>query len=344
MDIKDLFLKLTEFTNPYGTESELEPYLTGLSKDKWGNYFKKVGESETLFTCHLDNYCREREKITHVIEGDIIKTDGTTILGADNKAGVVTLLYMISKNVPGYYYFFLGEEPILSGGCWGSSNVATGRPKFLRTFKRAVAFDRKQKGSVITRQMAQECCSDEFADALVGEFSKQGIPMKKDPTGYYTDTGNFIELIPECTNISIGVWNEHHKSEYVDISYVEEVAEAACKIDWEGLPTAREPKWWLDETPETASGVIRKYSKFSNRKEDAKLFTRIMSYLEDQNFMLMNRSGFEPGKDMVFNSWFETKTVRIRVLDGKVTLDGKPVSFRKSVKKALEREMKKENR
>jgi hypothetical protein len=25
---------------------------------------------------------------------------------------------MIKRNIPGTYYFFLGEEPILSGGLW----------------------------------------------------------------------------------------------------------------------------------------------------------------------------------------------------------------------------------
>ena len=341
MDIRNIFLKLTEYTTPYGTESELEPLIPGLSKDQWGNYYKRVGKSETLFTCHLDNYCKTKEKVTHVIEGDLIKTDGTTILGADNKAGVVALLYMIEKGVPGFYYFFLGEEPILSGGCWGSSKVASGRPKFLSKFKRAVAFDRKQKGSIITRQMAQECCSNDFADALVSEFGKSGVQMKKDPTGYYTDTGNFIELIPECTNISIGVWNEHHNTEYVDWSYVEEIAEAACKVDWESLPSVRKPRWWLDESPESSS-VIKKYTKFSNRKEDSRIFLKISSVLDDNNYLLMNRNGFEPGREMIFNHWFEPKSVKIVVSDGKVTFDDRPLRFRKSLKKAVEGELKKD--
>ena len=183
--IKEIFLKLTEFTTPYGNESDLENLLH-LKKDKWGNYYTKVGESQTLFTCHLDNYCKTKEKINHVIDGDIIKTDGKTILGADNKAGVVTLLYMIDKGVPGFYYFFIGEEPILTNGTFGSSLVVNNKPRFLRGFKRAIAFDRKHKGSIITRQMAQQCCSDVFADALIKEFSKAGTIMRKDTTGYYT--------------------------------------------------------------------------------------------------------------------------------------------------------------
>ena len=40
-----------------------------------------------------------------------------TILGADDKAGMVILLYMIEKKIPGLYYFFIGEEV----GCIGSN-------------------------------------------------------------------------------------------------------------------------------------------------------------------------------------------------------------------------------
>ena len=342
--IKEIFLKLTEFTTPYGKEAELESLLPGLKKDKWGNYYTKIGESQTLFTCHLDNYCKTKEKINHVIEGNIIKTDGKTILGADNKAGVVTLLYMIDKGVPGFYYFFIGEEPILTNGTFGSSLVVKNKPRFLSGFKRAIAFDRKHKGSIITRQMAQQCCSDTFADALIKEFSKAGTIMRKDTTGYYTDTGNFIELIPECTNISIGVWNEHHNDEYVDISYVEEIAEAACKVNWEMLPTSREPKWWLDE-PEHKDDAqfIKKYSKFTNRKEDARLFTKVSGVLDDENYLLMNKTGFEPGKEMVFNSWFEEKSVKVKVLNGQIEINGQKLPQARNPKRNILRVIKKES-
>ena len=345
MNIKETFLKLTEFTTPYGHESDLESILpTGFQKDESGNYFVKIGNSETLFTCHLDNYCKVKEKINHIIEGNIIKTDGTTILGGDNKAGVTAILYMISKGVPGYYYFFIGEEPILSGGLFGSSLVVDNNPELLRSFKRAIAFDRKMKGSIITRQMAQQCCSDEFADSLIEEFSKSGITMQKDKTGYYTDTGNFLELIPECTNISIGVWNEHHNTEWVDISYIEKIAEAACKINWESLPTIREPKWWLDEKDHQSDPeFIKKYSKFKNRKNDAKIFQYISDILDDENYLLMSRWGFEPGKEMVFNNWFEESPVKVKVIDNQVTINGQFFPFTKRLKNSILNKIKKES-
>ena len=42
--LKDLFLKLTEYTIPYGHETKLEKYLpTGYKKDSIGNYYIQVG-------------------------------------------------------------------------------------------------------------------------------------------------------------------------------------------------------------------------------------------------------------------------------------------------------------
>jgi hypothetical protein len=323
MNIKEKFLQLTEYTTPFGHEKELRHLLPSyLKTDAWGNYYYRVGNnSTTLFTCHLDNYCEKKEKVNHIIEGNLIKTDGTTILGADNKAGVCVLLYLIEKNVPGLYYLFLGEEPIGQGGLWGSSQIFNDL-SILMGIERAVAFDRKAYGSVITRQMAQYCCSNEFADALCSDFSSKGLSMKKDETGYYTDTGNLIEVIPECTNISIGVFNEHHNTECVDIAYVEMVAKVASTIDWESLPTSRHPKWEIDEPEEK---VVKKYKGFKTSKKDKNIFAKICDELEEKNYMLMNRTDFASGKEMVFNDWFSSKQVKVVVTNGEIIVNGKKV-------------------
>jgi len=122
MNIKDKFLELTSRTYPHGTESEIFPLLgEGLQADEFGNLFIKIGESDVMFTAHLDTATSALTDVTHVIENNIIKTDGKSILGADDKAGVVIMLNMIENKMPGLYYFFLGEEV----GCIGSRKVAS---------------------------------------------------------------------------------------------------------------------------------------------------------------------------------------------------------------------------
>jgi hypothetical protein len=320
MNFKEEFLKLTQFTTPYKSESDLEPYLVskipGLMKDGIGNYHKIIGNSETLFVCHLDNFCKTKQRVHHIIDEEVIMTDGSTILGADNKAGVLVLLYLISNNVPGHYCFFIGEEPILSGGLYGSSLFAN-YYKDIKKFKRAIAFDRKEEGSVITRQMAQECCSDTFAAELCNAFIEQDLWMGPDCTGYYADTASFLEHIPECTNISVGVWGEHTTNEYVDIFYLERVARAAAAINWEELPAIRVAASWLPE--EEFDGL--EVSDPQKSKAEY-LYKLIKTKLSNYGFLCMNKKPFMYAKIMVFNNWFKDFIINILVQNEQITING----------------------
>lgn len=307
-DFKDTFLKLTEYTIPYGHETKLEKYLPkGYKKDSIGNYYIQVGKSETLFTTHLDTYCEKYEKVNHVIDGDIIKTDGKTILGGDNKLGMTILLKMIERGIPGTYYFFLGEEPILSGGLWGSQNALKANPEFFKQFKRAVAFDRKEKGSVVRRQKARYCCSVEFADELSDELTEFGVESTPDPNAYYTDTATFLDIIPECTNISAGGWKEHYVTEWVDLSYTKSVLEAACKVEWEKLPTVRKVTYFQPKYN------IAPRHRFSNKK----VIDGIKKILNKYDLLHTNTLEYDTYNTdtLVFNTWFEETDIKITILE-----------------------------
>jgi hypothetical protein len=307
-DFKDTFLKLTEYTIPFKHETKLEKYLpVGYKKDSIGNYYIEVGASETLFTTHLDTYCEKYEKVKHVIDGDIIKTDGKTILGGDNKLGMTIMLFMIKKGIPGTYYFFLGEEPILSGGLWGSQNALSANPDFFKKFKRAVAFDRKQMGSVVTRQKARVCCSGKFAEVLSNELTKLGVESKPDPNAYYTDTATFLDTIPECTNISAGGWDEHYTTEWVDLTYTKKVLDAACKIDWENLPTERKV---IDYTTKYR---VEPRHRFVNKS----VINGVKKILNRYGLMHTNKLEFDTyhSDTLVFNTWFHDLDIRITILE-----------------------------
>ena len=320
MNFKETFLKLTEYTVPFGYENTLETLLpNGWKKDDIGNYYYEIGNSKTLFTSHLDTACKEREKINHVIEGDIIRTDGTTILGGDNKAGCCILFYLIEKRVHGTYYFFLGEEFSVHNNYPYGSLLAIEDNQDFKKFNRVISFDRKEMGQMIVRQLAQKCCSDEFSDSLISEFSKNVIEYEKDITGYYTDSAFFVNTVSEIVNLSCGVWNEHTKSEYVNIKYTEAVAKAASMIDWESLPVVRkiENKYQVDS---------RKDSDPTDVSDDAKIFSDIFNILDElyyvchefrsyQSFL----NHFKPGRTYHFTKWHEDDNIDISVANGKIT-------------------------
>ncbi len=241
MNIKEKFLQLTSRTYPHGTEKEIFPLLPSeLQEDEFGNLFIKIGESDAMFTSHLDTATSTLTHVKHEFDGNIIKTDGTTILGADDKAGVTIMLHMIKHNIPGLYYFFLGEEV----GCVGSKKL---RGKLetekIEGINKVISFDRRGTSSVITFQASSRCCSDKFGEALSAELNKheETFSYKNDPTGVYTDSAQFTKIYPECTNISVGYQNEHTFTELQDIEHLDKLAQACLKVDWNSLPVERDP-------------------------------------------------------------------------------------------------------
>ena len=325
MDFKQTFLNLTQYTVPFGYESQLEPFLPqGWKKDSIGNYYYEIGNSDTLFTSHLDTASKERQKINHVIEGNIIKTDGTTILGGDNKAGWVILFYLIENKIPGTYYFFLGEEMAVHKNYpYGSLMAIEEMPDFFKKFKRIISFDRKETGQLITRQLGRNCCSDEFANALIEEFNKSGVSYSKDKTGYYTDSAFFGDLIPESVNLSCGVWNEHTKNEYVNINYIKQVSEAAVNVNWESLPVVKqiETKYHIDTRRDVEERGI---------DDDMNIFGEVFNILDEMYYVCHEfRSyqnylyNFKSGRVYHFVKWHEDDELEISIQNGIIICNGK---------------------
>ena len=210
--------------------------------------------NRTLFVAHVDTVHRDEGA------NKIRKTAGKwyadgAALGADDGAGVAILMHMLCAGVPAYYVFTQGEECGGIGAKHMSKDTA-----LLSQFDRAIAFDRRGIDSVITHQGYGRCCSDEFAQALADELSSGNVLMYLgDDTGVYTDTAEFVDVIPECTNISVGYMHEHSDKEELNIHHFVALADAVLTLPWDSLPTTRDPavldsKWdWPEyDTPSGA--------------------------------------------------------------------------------------------
>jgi len=275
-NVRGTFLSLVQETYPHGTEEDIVPLLyPGLKKDKHGNYYKVIGNSNTVFTSHLDTASRDKSKVvvhSYKKDGDeFFCTDRKTILGADDKSGVSVMFYMMAHNVPGVYWFFIGEE---RGGI-GSGNVLETLDEypFMEGKNKVVSFDRRNYNSVITQQMGTRCCSDEFAKSLCDELNKNGLKMTLDNTGVFTDSANFINEISECTNISVGYFDEHKTSEIQNISFLERLAKACINVDWENLTIGRNVSLNTE--------VMRKYGRFMTALKKKK-FSNLVTYKSSQ--------------------------------------------------------------
>jgi hypothetical protein len=241
MNIEETFIKLTKKTYPRGYEREVVQLFPALPYelriDNFNNYYLQIGENPScMFTSHLDTASSEQVAVNHVFDESFIRTDKKTILGADCKAGVTLMLYMITNHVEGLYYFFEGEER----GCIGSKNLARQHLQqpvdYLHSIKKVISFDRRGTNSVITHQSGVMCCSDTFADNLLTELNNNGpFAYVMDDTGICTDSLSFVGIIDECTNISVGYYREHTVDEYQDMNHLKNLAKALIQVNWEGI-------------------------------------------------------------------------------------------------------------
>jgi len=275
-DVGRLF-DILSYKRDYGSDSEwefLNRFIAPLDNVKFdieGNFWVTVGDNPTtLFSSHTDTVHVEdgRQKI-FLIDGPNVlmkEQDESTpeydddCLGADDGVGVWIMLNMIEAGVPGLYIFHRGEE---CGGI-GSHHIADNNPSLLKGINRAIAFDRRGVGDIITSQMGRVCCSDEFAVALGERLFMANRNLKMAPaSGVYTDTANYIDLIPECTNISVGYLDEHTVYETLDVDFASELLEACIAVDWETLPTVRSIGWPNQVSSDRKHGYSDGYSSYN---------------------------------------------------------------------------------
>lgn len=192
----------------------------------------------TMFTAHTDtaHYGGGTNDIR--VDGHIWRANENSALGADDGAGVALLCHMIEHQIPGYYVFFRGEE---CGGV-GSSWLAENMNWLFDEIDRAIAFDRAGYYDVITHQACGRCCSDAFALALATQLSTDTSWYQPCDTGVFTDTANFIDIIAECTNISVGYKNQHGDCEEQNVAFLQMLSEQVLKVVWDELPVVRNPK------------------------------------------------------------------------------------------------------
>lgn len=251
--------------------------LPGVLMDEFGNYWLNIPKADgtdatTLFSSHLDTV--HKAKATGTYELNIRDTMLTVkdggVLGADDGTGIWLMLNLIKAKVPGLYIFHREEE--IGGN--GSTFIAANHAELLEKFDRAIAFDRKGLSDIITHQAGERCCSDAFAEAFAEQLNEtQGFKFAGDDSGSFTDTKNYTGLIPECTNLSIGYFDQHTMFETQDMSFVTRLVNRLIVIDWEALPTVRDKTivedQWADWNSEWANSYTSRWSSKTEKSAEA---------------------------------------------------------------------------
>ncbi|MGM0482566.1 MAG: M20/M25/M40 family metallo-hydrolase [Patescibacteria group bacterium] len=129
--LEKTFLELVEISEVYPKEKEIVKYLESFfsslgleyERDDFGNLIAKLqgGGDPIMINTHMD-IPEPNPEVKIIKEGDIIRSDGNSILGADPKSGLATILEFL-KNVkkgknsyrPLEVVFTRGEEAGLRG-------------------------------------------------------------------------------------------------------------------------------------------------------------------------------------------------------------------------------------
>lgn len=240
------FMALVEFNVPGKKEAErFGEWLRngGWELDALGNARLSIpeadgSESKTGFCAHMDDVSRvvRRTGATQYVEEGVrkVRSDGKSCLGADDKAGMSVLLYMIEQKVPGVYHLFVEEE---SGMIGSQAAAERGWGKGLNFM---VAFDRRGTSDIITHQCGERTCSDAFAAAFAEHARNHGLDLKGDPGGSFTDSYAFASVVHECTNIAIGYMMPHGNGETQNLDHLDAVAQASASFPWKDFAPVRE--------------------------------------------------------------------------------------------------------
>jgi hypothetical protein len=203
-----------------------------------------------LFSCHVDTVhgAGECDGTPQPLAFDpafnhlfLAEKEKSGCLGADDGCGIYIMLRMIEKGVKGKYIFHTGEEV----GAVGSRAFVANNKKFCEDLEMVVAFDRAvysgENPEVIITQGGSACASTTFGEALCKELNKTDfdLPYVVSHKGVFTDSKTYRNLVPECVNVACFYNKQHSAEEYVNVAELEKLVKAACSVQWQSLPIAR---------------------------------------------------------------------------------------------------------
>lgn len=246
---RDALIEVLSFARPHDSECEKRfckeflDKVPGMTRDAFGNRMIRIGSAPILWSSHVDTVARDGgyQMVDFDPETGLASLrhgkPGMS-LGADDGVGVWMMLAMIERGVEGLYVFHRGEER----GCLGSRWIVENTPALLSGIDAAIAFDRAGRNDVITHQSFGMTASDDFAYSLAAQLNRHDrLDFRPDNTGIYTDTNEYADLIPECSNLSVGYMSNHGPAETLDVYHAEALLEAVLSLDLDALTIKRQP-------------------------------------------------------------------------------------------------------
>ncbi|MBS4020926.1 MAG: M20/M25/M40 family metallo-hydrolase [Dethiobacter sp.] len=187
------------------------------------------GKTALMFLAHMDRV-KPGEGVQPVLEGDVIKSDGKTVLGSDDGAGIAAILEMlrvIKENNVAHgrleVVFTIAEE----GGLFGAKGLDVEK---LKARKGIVLDSTGEVGTVINRAPAQ----DEIVARVFGKASHAGVSPEKGINAIVVAAKAISRMkigrIDEETTSNIGII-EGGKATNIVPDFVEVRGEARSRVE-----------------------------------------------------------------------------------------------------------------
>jgi hypothetical protein len=304
-------LDMMETCRPGGSSEEddyIRDWIEPLdpAEDGYGNRIVEVptpeGHPRILWSTHTDtvHWHDGRQKVE--VTGCMAWTSDGSCLGSDDTVGNWLAIEMIKAKVPGVYVFHREEESGGGGSMWLAKNMA----KWIESFDCAIALDRADYRDVITYQAGGRCCSDAFAKSLAALLDGDFQPCDR---GVFTDTANYVNLIGECTNLSVGYFRQHGPMEHTNLSFAYSMRDALLKADWSKLVFERkagaedEEDWWFEDKYGTRPLVQKSvaqgdYADVDAMEDFVNNFPWVVAeFLVAKGYTIDDLDEYEPGSD-----------------------------------------------
>jgi len=302
-------IEMLRYKRPQGSTTQnefcerfLEPHF-GLP-DRDGNYVLRIGDNPTIcFASHHDTVHKTEGLQQLVVTNNIVSVADPTIsscLGADCTTGVWLMLGMIEQGIEGVYVVHAAEEI----GCIGSSALVKSNPYWLSHIDAVISFDRYGDNSVITHQMGIRTASDAFSKSFATALD---LPqLVSDKHGSYTDSNEYANVVPECTNISVGYYGQHTVNETQDLEYADLLMYALTQADWSKLVISRDPSlyethyddddWWSKSWGRLSTNSTYNDNRVSEPLDDHDMESLISLVTDNPSAVaeLLSKLGFSP--------------------------------------------------
>lgn len=202
-------------------ESRLKDFLRERLKKKYVNiinndkYIIAQGDIPVLLIAHMDTVFTDPPKDIFYDKNKNIVWSGEG-LGADDRAGIYSILKIIEKGYLPHIIFTTDEEK----GCLGAKQLVKDIPEAPFKINFAIELDRRgEKDSVY-----YDCDNLDFEN-YINDF------------GFVTNFGSFSDISEICStwgmagvNLSIGYLNEHSIRETLNVSHMLSTIEKVCTI------------------------------------------------------------------------------------------------------------------